>query len=160
MPLDRRLFVSSVDLRDLRSALGAWSWLLRDDEWNPLMVSASGDVFLARGSGEIFRLDTGFGNLTRIAGTIAEFETLLENTEQAEDLLLTPVIEELLKLGRSLAPGQCFGFTILPVFREGSYAAANRFPLSALEHVRVTGEIHAQIQGIEDGQQIRLSVVE
>ena len=152
--------MASVDLGEVRSALSEWSWLLREDAWNPVLVSAAGDVFLARASGEIFRLDTGSGELARIADTAAEFEASLEDPELAENLLLTPVIEELLDSGRALAPGQCFGFTILPVFEEGSYAADNRFPLSAIEHVRVTGDIHAQIQGVDDGQQVRLSIIE
>ncbi|MEJ0084419.1 MAG: T6SS immunity protein Tdi1 domain-containing protein [Pseudomonadota bacterium] len=152
--------MASVDLGEVRSALSEWSWLLREDAWNPVLVSASGDVFHARASGEIFRLDTGSGKLARIADTAAEFEASLEDVELAEDLLLTPVVDELLNSGRALVPGQCFSFAILPIFKEGSYAAANRFPLSAVEHVRVTGDIHAQIQGMEDGQQVRLSVVE
>ena len=160
MPLDRSRFVASVDLHAVRSALSEWSWLLREGVWDPLLVSASGDVFLARDSREIFHLDTGSGALTCIAGTVAEFEASLEDAEVAKNLLLTPVVEELLNSGRSLAHGQCFGFTILPVFKEGSYAAANRFPLSAVEHLRVTGDLHSQIQGMEDGQQVRLSVVE
>ena len=160
MPLDRSRFVAHVDLGAVHSALSEWSWLLRDEDWKPVLVSASGDVFLARSSGGIFRLDTGSGELSRIAENISEFAFALEQPDVARDWLLTTVIEELLNSGCNLAPGQCFGFTILPVFKEGSYAAANRFCLSAIEHVRVTGNLHSQIQGLEDGEQVRLSVVE
>ena len=161
MQLDRSRFVATVDLQAVRAALSEWSWLLRrEDAWEPVLVSVSGDVFMAHDSGEVFWLDTGAGKVSRICASVAEFEASLEDRKTASDWLLVPVVEELLSSGRSLAPGQCFGFTILPVFKEGSYAARNRFALSALEHVRVTGDLHNQIQGLEDGQQVRLSVVE
>lgn len=160
MPLDRPRFVASVDLDEVRSALSEWRWLLRENAWAPLLVSAAGDVFLARESGEVFRLDTGSGELTQVARTISDFEASLEDAAVVEDWLLTPVVNELLNSGHSLPRGQCFGFAILPVFKEGSYAAHNRFPLSVLEHIRITGDLHARIQGVEDGQRIRLSVVE
>jgi hypothetical protein len=160
MPLDSSRFVATVDLARVRAALVDWSWLLREGAWDPILVSAAGDVFLVRESGEVFRLDTGGGELTRIAGSRAEFEAALQDPELIKDWLLTPVVEELLESGRGLVHGQCYGFSILPVFEEGSYGAANRFPLSAVEHVGVTGSLHGQLQGVPDGQKIRLSVVE
>jgi hypothetical protein len=160
MPLDRSRFVATVDLALVRAALSDWSWLLREGAWDPILVSAAGDVFLVGDSGEVFRLDTGGGELTRIAESRADFEAALEDCALAKDWLLTPVVEELLESGRGLGRGQCYGFSILPVFKEGSYGAVNRFPLSGVEHVGVTGNLHGQLQSFSDGQKIRLSVVE
>jgi hypothetical protein len=85
MPLDRSRFLATVDLTQVRAALSNWSWLLREGAWDPILVSAAGDVFLVCDSGEVFRLDTGGGELTRIAESRAEFETALEDSELAKD---------------------------------------------------------------------------
>jgi hypothetical protein len=59
-----------------------------------------------------------------------------------------------------LGPGQCYSFTILPVFEEGSYTADNRIVISVVEHLRVTGDILSQINGLTDGDKVRIKVVE
>jgi hypothetical protein len=34
----------------------------------------------------------------------------------------------------------------VPLFKEGEYGAANRFCLSAREHIRFTGDMHLQLK--------------
>ncbi len=150
--------VSEVDLNQVSAALSAWSWLLGEGVWSPLLVSAAGDVFLANTDG-VFHLDTGSGTLEKIAESENGFKDLLLDPLLARDWLLAPVVDELRAAGMELEPGQCYGFTILPVFVEGSYKADNRFVLSVAEHLRITGSIHSQIKDVADGDKVRIEVI-
>lgn len=159
MQLEKSHLVADVSLEDVSAALSAWSWLLKDRTWRPLLVGAAGDVFLANTEG-VFRLDTGVGELERIAENEIGFHDSLMDPALIHDWLLEPVVEELRAGGKELGPGQCYSFTILPVFEEGSYKADNRFLLPVLEHLRVTGDVHSQINGLTDGDKVRIKVVE
>jgi hypothetical protein len=146
---------ADVDLGEVGAALSEWSWLLKG-EWSPLLVSASGDVFLKNKSGQVFRLDTGGGELESVAFTVEAFYEGLQLPNSEHEWLLAPVVEELRLQGKTLSQGQCYGFTILPIFKEGSYGAKNRFVLSALEHIRFTGDMHSRLQDVPDGQPVQL----
>jgi type VI secretion system (T6SS) immunity protein Tdi1 len=150
---------ADVDLGEVRTALSEWSWFLKG-KWSPLLVSAVGDVFLENETGQVFRLDTGTGEIEPVASTVSAFSEALQSPASERDWLLAPVIDELRSQGKTLGRGQCYGFTILPVFKEGSYKAANRFVISALEHIRVTGNMHLQIKDLADGDKVRIRVVE
>ena len=159
MQLEKSHLVADVALEDVNAALSAWSWLLKDRTWWPLLVGAAGDVFLANSEG-VFRLDTGVGELERIAENESGFHESLRDPALVHDWLLEPVVEELRANGKELGPGQCYSFTILPVFEEGSYKAENRFVLPVTEHLRVTGAINSEINGLTDGDKVRIKVVE
>jgi len=150
------LFVD-VDLVEVSNALSEWSWFLKG-EWTPLSVSAVGDVFLENQTGKVFRLDTGVAELEAVAPSVAAFHEALQFPASLQEWLLAPVVAELQSQGKTLGHGQCYGFTILPIFREGSYRAENRFMLSALEHIRITGDMHSQLKDVPNGQAIKIKV--
>jgi hypothetical protein len=52
-----------------------WRWLL-GDSMRLLLVSAIGDMFLADPAGQVFWLDTGTGQLQKIAASIDQFQQL------------------------------------------------------------------------------------
>jgi hypothetical protein len=122
-------------------------------------MSAAGDVFVTDAAGRVARLDTGTAELDVLASSVASFEAACAEPAKVHDWFLVPVVEELRASGNVLAPKQCYGFTILPIFKEGSYAAHNRFALGAIEHIRATAHLHHQIEGQKDGNSIRISVV-
>jgi hypothetical protein len=159
MQLEKSHLVADVALADVSAALSAWSWLLEGGKWRPLLVGAAGDVFLATPEG-VLRLDTGTGELQQVAENESRFQKLLRDPALVQDWLLEPVVDELRAKGKGLGPGQCYGFIILPVFKEGSYEAENRVVLPVVEHLRVTGDIHSQIDGLTDGDKVRIKVVE
>jgi Domain of unknown function (DUF1851) len=159
MQLEKSHLMADVALEDVRAALSAWSWLLEDGRWSPLLVGAAGDVFLASPAG-VFRLDTGVGELERIAENESMFQRSLHDPALVHDWFLEPVIDELRANGTKLRPGQCYSYAILPVFEQGSYKAENRFALPVVEHLRVTGEIHLQVKGLTDGGRVRIKVSE
>jgi hypothetical protein len=51
MQLRKSHLAADVDLVDASDRLSAWSWLLEDGKWSPLLVSTAGDVFLTSSDG-------------------------------------------------------------------------------------------------------------
>jgi len=147
-----------VDLAEVGGALAEWAWRI-GTQWAPLVVSAAGDVFVNDAAGRVARLDTGSGELEVLANSVSEFEAACADPDQVRDWFLVPVVEELRASGCFLAPKQCYGYTILPVFKEGSYSGPNRSPLNAIEHIRVTADLHHQLKGLKEGDSVRISVV-
>jgi hypothetical protein len=157
-PVDPAL-LASVSLADVEEALRDWRCLLTD-LGRPILMSAVGDVFVVGANGQVSRLDTGVGSVSPIAESRAVFDATASNSAILDEWFLQPVVTELRAKGMVLGHNQCYGFTILPVFREGSYGAANRFVLNAMEHLRFTADIISQTQSLRDGESVRLRVVD
>jgi Domain of unknown function (DUF1851) len=142
-------------INELRAA---WSWLLPDD-YQPVLFSALGDLFYQTPSGEIWWLNTGTAEVSKLADSQSEFQRLLD-TDKADEWLLPPLIEKLISAGKTLSPGRCYTFAILPIFREGTYAVENLNPVDAREHFGLTGHIHKEIPNLLDGATVEIKIVE
>jgi hypothetical protein len=154
--LDRLLISPNSDaVEELRRA---WSWLLPQD-YQPILFSALGDMFFQISSGEVCWLNTGTGEITRVAADEAEFRRHLDS-ELAVDWLLPDLVDELVARGQVLEPGQAYAFVRLPIFREGTYTADNLRPVNAKEHFGLTGRIHKQIHDLPDGAQVNIKLVD
>jgi hypothetical protein len=151
--------IADVALSTVEMALQDWRWLCPDVR-NLILMSAVGDVFFEDSQGQVNRLDCGVGSIHPIARSRVAFEESADVADNQNEWFLRPVVQELRSKGVLLGSGQCYGFTILPIFREGSYGAANRFVLSATEHLRLTADIIQQIKDIPDGQSVELRVVD
>jgi Domain of unknown function (DUF1851) len=157
-PVDSVL-LASVSLADVEEALQHWQYV-HADLGRPILMSAVGDVFVEGAKGQVSRLDTGVGSLSVIAESRAVFDATASNSARLDEWFLRPVVTELRSKDILLSHNQCYGFTILPVFREGSYGAANRFVLNAMEHLRFTADIIRQTQSLRDGESVELRVVD
>ncbi len=85
----------------------SWNWLL-PEPWEPLLFSALGDVFLKQSSEEIFWLNCGTAELSRVAGNSGEFEAIL-GTAVADNWFMPDLIKELRFEGKIPSTGQCCG---------------------------------------------------
>jgi len=132
----------------------SWSWLL-GSSWRPLLFSAIGDVFLQLQTGSVWWLSTATGSLQQVASSESEFAALLAG-EQVNEWFLPGLVEALQSAGMNLLPGQCYSYTTLPVFAEGSFSVENMYPLSAKEHFSLTGHVMQQIQSLPDGAKISI----
>ncbi len=136
----------------LASLRESWSWLLGED-WQPLLFSAIGDVFLRLPAGTVWWLSTATGSLEQVAASPAEFAEMLQG-ERADEWFLPGLVDALRDLGKPLSAGQCYWFVTLPVFAEGGFCAENMFALDAAEHYRVTGQVMRQIRSLPDGAKV------
>jgi hypothetical protein len=137
----------------------AWSWHL-PDRYQPVLFSALGDMFYETlPGGAIWWLNTGTANLSKVAESKEGFQRLL-GTEVADDWFLPPLIERLVQAGKILREGECYTYTTLPIFREGTYTVDNLRPINAREHFGVTGYIHRQVFNLRDGDSVRIKIVD
>lgn len=134
----------------------SWSWLLGVD-WRPMLFSAVGDVFLQLPSGTVWWLSTAAGSLEQIAESEADFIAKLSG-EQVDEWFLPGLVESLRSSGKHLLPGQCYSYTTLPVFAEGSFSVENMFQIDAKEHFGVTGQIMKQIRALPNGARVSIKV--
>ena len=139
---------------EAQSLLSEWLWFLSDGK-RVLLVSASGDLFLADPNGRVFWLETGSGRLTQVASSVADFEAALANEANQVEWLLEPIVGELRAQGVSLAPGQCYGFC-MPAVLGGAYDGDNRVAVSVREHFGFTGYLHGKMKDLPDGTQVKL----
>jgi hypothetical protein len=136
----------------------AWDWFL-PDAFEPVMASTLGDVFFQQRGPEIYWLNTGVAEITRVAGSREEFLELLK-TEQAEEWFMPHLIEALKSAGKHLQSDECYTYVALPIFKEGKYAVGNLNPVPAAEHFHITGEIHRQLRNLPDGTTVRIKTIE
>jgi len=135
----------------------AWGWRLKEP-FSPVLFSALGDMFFARDAGDVWWLNTGTGELTRVAASVEEFQRLL-GTDITDEWFLPPLIEQLRLVNKVLQPGECYTYVILPIFAEGKYEPDNLNPVPAREHFGLTGGIHKDLQTFPDGAKVKLKVV-
>lgn len=148
----------NVGMDILVAALREWQWKIGATP-KPLFASLFGDVFFKATTGEVFWLNTGTGSVEKIATDETALSQLLDS-KQAELWLLPGLAERLIAAGKTLAPGECYTFIILPIFNEGKYEVENVAVVPALEHFKLTADIHRQIADLPDGAPIRLNVTD
>jgi hypothetical protein len=133
-----------------------WAWLL-PQQWTPLLFSAFGDVFLERADGVVSWLNTGTGELVDVAADRQCFRTALAG-DAIENWFLPPLIEKLHDLGKILEPGQCYSYTIFPVFAEGKYEPDNIWVSPMKEHFGLSGDLHRQLKSLPNGQKVQIVI--
>ena len=84
--------------------------------------------------------------------------SILRDPRHANELLLLPIVAAFEREHGALKPGQCLGFTTLPVLG-GVYGLENRYAISVVEHARFTGDVHRQVRDLPDGARISIKIV-
>jgi len=123
-----------------------------------LLFSTLGDVFFRTEQGDVYWLNTGIGEVSRVADSEDHFRQLLA-TERVDEWLLPALVEKLHECGKRPSPGHCYTFAILPIFAEGRYEPSNLNAVPAREHFALTGDLHRQLQSLPDGAKVDLTVV-
>ena len=159
----------SISWRDLafqlepdvaRDAAKAWSWLV-PEPWEPIICSVVGGVFLETPDGTVLWLDTGTGLVEQVAESREHFEeTCRSSSELVAEWFLPPLVERLHAAGKKPTEGECYGFTILPVFAEGKYDTDNMFVLPIKEQLVGLADVHRQLNGLPDGAPVQIKVVD
>jgi hypothetical protein len=84
----------------------SWAWLL-PERFSPLLFSTLGDVFFRSGQGEVYWLNTGLGEVVRVADSEDHFRQLLA-TERVDEWFLPALVMKLHECGKRLSPGRCY----------------------------------------------------
>jgi len=139
---------------DWPKALDSWKWLLPKD-FDLWLVTRFGDCFLEMTDGEIHLLNVGDGTLTEVAESGEEFATKMENEDNFADWLMAPLVDLLAEKKVKLKKGQCYGFKVLPVLG-GEFEPKNIAPISIIEYLGASGEMHSQLKDVADGAQVQI----
>jgi hypothetical protein len=142
----------SPDGVDLDELLSEWRWLA-DESFQPVVISALGDLFLRRTDGPIFWLDAGWGRLTEVAASAEEFKQLMVQPENSNEWFVPELIGDILSSGKRLGPGECFGYKVPPVMG-GEVEPDNFEPTDLQVHFSILGQIHRQVKNLPPGTPI------
>ena len=144
--LDRYILEPNDEIVD--ALINHWSWIFEDDI-SIVMMSRLGDFFLEDDNGIIYWLNTGTGELDRIAASDAEFQQLLQ-TESFDDWFLTDLVDECHAAGLVPGDGEVLSYKILPIFEEGEYTVENMHVVSAEAHLEYSGVTVLELVEEED----------
>jgi hypothetical protein len=143
---------ASLDGVDLDGLLSDWRWLV-GEEYEPVVISALGDLFLRRDDGHIFWLSTGWGQLTEVADSDGEFKKLMVQPNHAAEWFIPNLVGDLLSSGKKLGPRECFSYQVPPIL-SGEIDPDNFEPTDLSVHFSVLGQIHEQVKDLPEGAPI------
>jgi len=152
MTIDYRQFIKDISKIDLIDICSDWQWLLKD-LYSPMMVSLSGDVFLSDKESAISWLDTGTGQLKRIAQSSNDFYKALEDIDNIDNWLLASTILDLIESGLILKENQVYSYKLMPIMN-GDYSLTNFEATDISVHFSITGQTCQQLKDVPNGTKI------
>ena len=147
-------YILAPDSADWQAALANWSWLV-PPSFTIWVINRFCDLFIVTPDGAIHILDVGRGTLSKVADDRAEFARKLDEANNADEWLMMPLVDQLVALGTTLLPGQCYGFRIPPVMG-GRYSVENCAAISIPDYLGATASIHKQLRDVPDGSPVVL----
>lgn len=137
---------------DVDEALECWRWLV-PGHVRPLVMTAFGDLFLVEEDGGILFLDTIAGTCSRVAKSVADWETDIRNPERLDDWFMPGFVEALRNAGQCLSQGECYD-AIHWICLGGDWSVQNFRPTNWSVHFAASGQIHEQVKDLPDGTEI------
>ena len=150
----------AAPLRDFGSVdpLAAWRWLTGDDA-APLLLTALGDLFVIRKSGEVAFLDVCQGTFNTVAPNVPAWETSLTDQSRLAVWFNPDLVAELKRRGLRPQSGQCYS-PILPPAVGGSMQPENFECASWQLHPGLLGQTHEKSRRFPDGTPLRRFISE
>src|SRR6266498_2812669 len=150
---DYTLGTEGTDWGDL---LAGWAWLV-PREFTVWLANRFGDLFILCADGSVHRMDVGRGSLEKVAENRDRFADAIDEGNNANDWLMTPLVDKLVEARVTLGPGQCYSYLQLPVLG-GDYTVGNTRVVSFAQHYKEFGPIHERITALPDGTRVKFDV--
>ena len=157
MTVDYNQFIKDISKIDLDDICSDWQWLL-NNKYLPIMVSLSGDMFLVDETATTFWLDTGKGQMKKIADSIDHFKYLLEDLDNIDEWLLASTVLDLIEAGILLKENEVYSYKTMPILN-GDYSLENFEPTDISVHFSITGQICRQVINLPEGTRINKVVI-
>ena len=157
MTIDYKQFIKDITKIDVNDICSDWQWLL-DNQYSPIIVSLSGDMFLADKNAVIIWLDTGNGQLKRIADSSEQFKLLLEDLDNIDEWLMASTVLDLIEAGISLKENQVYSYKTMPIL-SGDYSTENFDTTDISIHFSMTGQICKQVINMAERTRINKVVL-
>jgi len=152
MTIDYRQFIKDISKIDLDDICSDWQWLL-NNEYTPIVVTLSGDMFLSDKEGSIHWLDTGTGQLKKVAHSSNDFFIGLEDIDNIDNWFLASTVLDLIDSGLTLKENQVYSYKLMPIMN-GDYSVTNFDATDMSVHFSMTGQICRQLQNVPNGTKI------
>lgn len=139
-----------------RVILKEWAWLIGTNKV-VIAITDLGDAFLRDKNGWIYWLDTGGGELEKVANSLDDFDEHLSDPETSDVWLLNNLLNDLEAAGIHCNEHEVFSPKHHPLIG-GEYKADNFYCADAVEHFSLSSRIHFQIKDLPDGTPIRFAI--
>src|ERR1700677_1290474 len=143
---------------DISQMLEFWRWLI-PVTYQPLFVTALGDLFLAAPDESVWWLDMGDGQLKAVAASDDEFRRGIADHDNNGLWFGALLVDRLRAAGKFLSAGEGYCYLLLPM-RGGEFEPANFRVYDVVHHLRIWGPIHEKLREVPDGTDIVLNVVD
>ena len=155
-PMDVHDYLIDQEGHDWSELLSDWGWLL-PQEFTLWLVNRFGDLFLVLDDGSVHMLDVGSGTLERLADSRDAFADKIDESDNAAEWLMIPLVDACVSAGLTLGPGECYGFKHPPVLG-GPYEVQNTEICDMAVHYSINGQTHHQIKDLPDGTQVNFKL--
>lgn len=146
---------------DWQECLQHWSWVLKKcPEFNILLVTKFGEIFVRADDGAIWFLSTSNGSYEQVANSQEELAQLLESQEECEYFFMPQVVSLLEQSIGQLEHGQCYGFNVPCVFEECTFEPSNFKAISLERYLIGLGDMLGKLQSTPSGEKVSFHVVE
>lgn len=142
----------------LEAIAEGWSWKLGQPV-ELLATNSFGNAIVKNADGRFFRIMPEEWSCELIASSDAELEEKKKDESFAHDWAMSRVVALAEAAHGPLDEGQAF-FLVTPGILDGKYAAENIRKISLRELLAYSGDMAQQIDGIPDGEQVRIVVKE
>jgi hypothetical protein len=132
------------------SLLSSWRWLMGDGKL-PVLLTVMGDAFVQDTlDGSVHLISVGPGTIERVADSFEEFREVLSDRTFIMEHLVPSLVADLRASGRSLAPGELYGFKVPPILG-GEYVLENLEPTDIAVHFELKGQIYEKARHVPTG---------
>ncbi len=143
--------ITIVDIEDI---LSCWQWRVAEMK-AVVTISCLGDIFLLGHDDNIYWLQTDRGDLTKIANSFEEYQTLLSDEVNIDNWFLPSLVEKLIIAGKTLKENEVYSYKKLPVIG-GEYSVDNIDPTDMSVHFAFSGQLCEQIKDLPDGTKVNI----
>lgn len=146
---------SSLALPEL---LNDWRWLVPAPA-SVWLMNRFAELMLVSEDGSVSYLETGAGVIRKIAADKDDFMAKLDESDNANDWLMIPLVDQCVAAGMTLGANQCYGF-LQPTDLGGEYGVENIKVSDISIYLSAMGQIHYRTKDLSDGARIKFDVTD
>jgi len=133
-----------------------WGFLL-PESFTIWLVNRFGDIVMVLDDGSVHFFDVGVGIIRRIADNREHFCTLVDLGDNADAWLKTGITDSCVAACLTLAPNQCYGFKLPPIFG-GKYSVENIALTDLAVNYSFMADICGQTKDLPTGARVKIVV--
>lgn len=151
--------LAKVESPDLKALLEDWKWLIPEDDWTFVVITAMGDLIIKNPKGEYFYLDTIEAKFFQVAKSEEEMWALPKDKDFRRKFLQYYLVLNMIDEEMHLSENECYSPDVPPILG-GELEVENLKPTDIYVHFSMIGQIWNQAKDMEPGTKINAVNVE